>query len=160
MEKYQEYIASINEGIIEFSNFLKLEYYLSPIDNSKLKDPKHSWDLTRIGWDETSFPNGTDRGVYFIFGKKKNDDNKLGVYVGKASNSSMMGKRLNSHLNNSERHNKIYPMRDNVGDEFLLEYVVTYPMEGLFYFAPALEEFLIYFLQDKKVYLLNGVGKY
>lgn len=158
MIKYYPYIKSINKGLVEFSKYLNSDYHIPSIEY-KLIDQKNCWDLTRTAWQDAIFPNGSCTGVYFIFGRKKSEDNVLGVYIGKASYNSAIGKRLYFHLSNSERENKIYPMKDKQGIDFLLELVVTIPMDDIYFLAPALEEFLIYKLQSDEVYLINAVGK-
>ena len=160
MEKYSLIISAINNGLKEFSAYLHHDYYFAPIDTIKISDKNISWNLTETGWWDAQFPSGGSQGVYFIFGRKKDNENSVGVYVGKASHSSAIGSRLDKHLNNPERDNKIYPMKDKIGNSFLLELVVTIPMgEELHFLAPALEEYLIYNLQNQNIYLLNAVGK-
>lgn len=158
MDKYDNFISAINNGLNEFSKYLNSNYKISLFDDTNLKDPKVAWNLIKDGWHETQFPNGSSPGVYFIFGRRKEDENILGVYIGKASHNSLIGKRLYSHLSNAERENKIYPMRDKIGNVFLLEYVITISMDEIYFLAPALEEFLIYYLQDEKLNLINAVG--
>lgn len=160
MEKYSPFISAINNGLKEFSEYLHSDYHFSPIANDMLTDKCFSWNLAKTNWSDAQFPSGANPGVYFIFGRKKEDENVLGVYVGKASNDSLIGVRLNKHLNNPLKENNIYPMRDKPGNQFLLEFVLTIPMdEEIHFLAPALEEYLIYSLQNQNIYLLNSVGK-
>jgi Uri superfamily endonuclease len=113
--------------------------------------------LLEKSWREFRFPKSHRHGVYFIFGRKKSDDSFLGVYVGKASHNSYMCRRLSTHLNNSQKQDKIYLKKDYHHVEFLLEFVLTIPME-LIFMAPALEEFLIYNLQKQGVKMINSIG--
>lgn len=160
MKKYSCIISAINNGLKEFSEYLHSDYNFTPINNNNLTDKKISWNLTEVDWKDAQFPSGSSRGVYFIFGRKKEDENSSGVYVGKASHSSMIGSRLDKHLSNPLRDNRIYPMKDKFGNEFLLEFVLTIPLdEEIHFLAPALEEFLIYNLQNQNIYLINAVGK-
>jgi hypothetical protein len=158
MEKYHQYITLINNGIEGFSKYLQPEFQIQSISTNKLNDSNTSWNLKAVGWHETRFPNGDSPGVYIIFGQKKNDESFLGIYVGKASHNSVIGYRLYSHLHNPERENRIYPMKDKLANDFLLEFVITIPMNEIYFLAPALEEFLIDYLQSQDVYLINAVG--
>lgn len=160
MENYTSIITAINKGIREFSEYLHSDHYFSLIDNILLSDKKIAWNLTEVHWNDTQFPGDNKGGVYFIFGRKKFEQDFIGVYVGKASLESKIGNRLHKHLNNPLRDNKIYQMKDKTGNEFLLEFVVTIPMEeAIVFLAPALEEYIICNLQNQNIYLINAVGK-
>jgi hypothetical protein len=52
-----------------------------------------------------------------------------------------------------------YPVQDKEGNNYLVECVTSIEMDDDYFLAPALEEFLIYNLQDKKVNLINSLGK-
>lgn len=159
MEKYNTIINAINSELIAFLKFLNTDIKITLFDENRLNDTNITWKLKENGWSESLFPSGNSPGVYFILGSKKDDDSKIGVYVGKASHNSCIGKRLYSHLSNPKREEKIYTMRDLNGDDFLLELVITIPLDEIDFFAPALEEFFIYKLQKMNIYLLNCVGK-
>lgn len=153
VKDYLHYINLINKGLLDFSHYLQPQYHIPTFDDSMLNDINITWDLTTNGWDNTKFPSSSSRGVYLIFGKKKDNTDKIGVYVGKASFNSFIGSRLYTHLHNPERGRSIYPI-----GEFLMELVITIPMDKIFIMAPALEEFLIFYLKDHNVWLLNTVG--
>jgi hypothetical protein len=159
MKKYESLIPIINNALDEFSKYLDPKHKMRLLTELDLQDSKICWDMTTIGWNDIPFPNGESRGVYIICGKKKANEDFLGAYVGKASHQSKIGRRLYVHLHNKERGDKIFPMRDKSGEEFLLEYVITIPMTGMPFFAPALEEFLMDELQKNNIYLINAVGK-
>jgi len=156
MEKYNDYFKEINKGLKEFSKFLNSDCKIPYVD---FADTNSCCNLTINSWGNIRFPNSGYTGVYLIFGYKKSNKKELGVYVGKASHNSYIGVRLHYHLYNDQRDKRIYPMNDKEGNEYLLDFIATIPMGKLNFFAPALEEFLIYYLQDKKVNLINTVGR-
>lgn len=160
MDNYNSIISAINNGIKEFSAYLHTDQYFRLVDNDILSDKKYSWNLTEVNWNDTSFPGDDKGGVYFIFGRKKSEQDYLGVYVGKASLNSKIGYRLDKHLNNPQRDKRIYPMYDKQGNEFLLDFVLTIPMdEEIVFLAPSLEEYIICNLQNQNIHILNAVGK-
>jgi hypothetical protein len=158
MTNYRELILIINKKVEDFSNFLKPEYQLPIFEEEKLNNPKISWNLIEVGWNDTMFPGDESPGVYFIFGKKQNDNSKVAVYVGKSSYSSIIGKRLYSHLLHG-KNDRNYLMKDNLGNSYNLEFVLTIPMKNYPFLASALEEFLIDQLQHQNIHLLNSIGK-
>jgi hypothetical protein len=62
-------------------------------------------------------------------------------------------------LNQPLKEKKQYPFQDKAGIEYLVEGVSSIEMDDVYFLAPALEEFLIYELQDKEVNLINSLGK-
>ncbi len=159
MEKYSTIIDVIEDAIIEFKAHLNPKTTV-PFLKEKLNDPLFCWNLKNVGWHDAIFPNGNSPGVYLLFGYKLGDEAILGVYVGKASNQSNIGSRLNSHLNNPDLGKMIYPKKDKDGNTFLIEFVATIPLDFFPFMAPALEEFLIGELQSAKIHIINSVGKY
>jgi hypothetical protein len=158
-EKYAAIISVVNEGLKYFSSFHHRADYFDPID-LELPDNSISWDLTKTAWADGGLSSWGKPGVYILFGRKEGDESVLGVYIGKASHNATIGSRLTKHLCNPQQGSKRYPMKDKLGNEFLLELVVTIPMEDEIHFlAPALEECLIYYLQNEGNYLINAVGK-
>lgn len=158
MKKYLDTIQTINLGLTKFSTYLNPKYKIAPLTDN-IADTKSYLDLTALSWDEGRFPNSENAGVYFMFARKEADKNFIGLYVGKASHNSYIGARLYSHLFQPKKADKIYPVTDKEGDKFLVECVTSIAMDDIYFLAPALEEFLIYFLQEKKVHLINAVGK-
>ena len=156
---YNSIISIVNTNIGNFSNFFKPEHAIPLIDETKLIDPKYCWNLKEVGWNETMFPGDESPGVYLIFGRKRDNKNILGVYIGKASYKSLIGNRLYSHLKHG-KDDKNYSMKDKTGNEFYLDFVATIPMKANCFFATSLEEYLIQTLQDEEINLLNVVGKY
>jgi len=158
-EKYKAILKDINAAINEFSGFLDPEYRLREIGDEQTSDKGLSWDLSVDGWNEASFPSNFRRGVYLLFGS--NSEKGLhGVYVAKASYNNCIGKRLDFHLNNPRRDDKIYPMKDGSGTEYLIDFVTTIPLhERLSFLASSLEEYIVRSLSDKKIHLLNQIGR-
>jgi hypothetical protein len=157
MQEYSEIIGKINDSLVGFSDYLKPEFSVSSFNETKLNDPKLSWRLKEVGWNDTMFPGDESHGVYFIFGKSTEQNDKLGLYVGKAS-MSLIGNRLYSHLSHGSKDMN-YFMRDAYGNVFSLDFVTTIPLKETSFLAPALEEYLIDKLQNNEVYLLNAIGK-
>jgi hypothetical protein len=159
MKDYIEIIFLINKAVEDFSELLKHEYQLPKFDEEKLNNPKISWNLLEVGWNETMFPGDESPGVYFIFGKQQKSNSKSAVYIGKASFNSLIGNRLDRHLNKKGKNERIYVMTDKLNEEFRMEFVTTIPMKNTPFLASALEEFLIDKLQHQNIHLLNSVGK-
>ena len=156
---YFEIVEKINEGIVQFNKFLSSDHQLMLLNEAYLADSNPSWKLLDEGWEDRTFPNGNSRGVYFIFGKNSENNESSAVYVGKASYSdSMIGKRLYSHLNTPSRNERIYPMNHKSGSKYHLEFITTIPLDNVPFLASALEEYLIAYLRDSNVDLLNHVG--
>jgi hypothetical protein len=158
MEQYKPLIEIINTCISDFKTYLSEK---SPIELLSLDfaDPKYYWDLTKTPWSEGKFPNSEHSGVYFMFAKGMKPEKEKGVYVGKASHNSFIGARLYSHLNQPLREKMQYPVQDKEGNDYVVEGVSSIGMDDLYFLAPALEEFLIYELQEKQVNLINSLGK-
>ena len=156
MKKYELHIAAINKTLKRFSTYLNPDYKIDAVD---LNDGNRFLDLKGSSWVEARFPCSDSVGVYFIFGHKKDNDEVLGLYVGKASHHSCFGYRLYAHLHNEKRAERTYPKSDKEGNEFLMELVIVLPMNEIYFLAPALEEFLIYELQSENVYLINAIGR-
>jgi len=160
MEKYIEIIDEINEAIQEFIDHLNPLTLIPKLEKEKLNDTTHCWKLKEVDWNDIPFPNGNHPGIYFLFGYKQNEENILGLYIGKASVQSNIGSRLNHHLNSALREQRRYTKSDKEGNIFELEFVATIPLKEFPFFASSLEEYLIEVLQGKKFHLLNKVGNY
>ena len=159
MEKYNAIIEMINKGINDFNKLLNATNYLPTIDRNRIEDIEASWKLKEQGWFDRGFPNGGKKGVYFVFGYNPENESEKALYVGKASHqNSMIGARLDKHLNNPDRDKKIYKMRHIKGIDFELDFVTTIPIDEMPFMSSAIEEFLIYFLKENQVNLLNHVG--
>lgn len=158
MKEYEGIIGKINESLSAFSNFLRPEFSIPVFDDFILNNPKLSWKLKEVGWNDTMFPGDESPGVYFIFGKSTTHEGKTGLYVGKASFNHIIGKRLYSHLKHGSKDMN-YKMKDANGEVFELDFITTIPMKSTRFLSPALEEYLIDSLQNNGVQLLNAVGK-
>lgn len=158
MKKYIDIIHTINLGLTEFSDYLNPKYKIAPL-SVDITDSKFYLDLTFLSWEDGRFPNSGNAGVYFMLARKEDDINNLGLYIGKASHNSFIGARLYSHLFQPKKADKIYPITDKKGQKFYIECVTSIAMDDIHFLAPALEEFLIYFLQNKKIHIINSIGK-
>lgn len=129
MEDYKDIINKINQSLESFSSFLNPKYALPNFNDSRLLDPIYSWKLKEVGWYDTMFPGDESPGVYFIFGRSIENNNEIGVYVGKASFNNIIGKRLYSHLYHG-KDDMNYTMNDKNGKTFSLDFVTTIPMKN------------------------------
>ncbi|MBM3435839.1 MAG: hypothetical protein FJY07_06450 [Bacteroidetes bacterium] len=146
-------INLLESAIEQFSKFLSSDlsnWLLIAYNNREI------FDLSKEEWKSMKFP-GTS-GVYLIFGNSDKLDNA--IYIGKASYTSTIGYRLDYHLNNPARNLKKYPMLDKQGRLIMMDKVITISMVDYWFFAPALEEFLINYMHDNNVPLINIIGKY
>lgn len=149
----------INKGILDFNNFLNKTYQLPLINDERIESKLATWILKEEAWFDRSFPNGSSKGLYFIFGFNPEDGNEKGVYVGKASHeNSAIGARLDKHLNNPDRDKRIYKLRHKNGIDYELDFVTTIPLDKMPFISSAAEEFLIYYLKDNGINLLNHIG--
>jgi hypothetical protein len=159
MEKYISIIEMINKGIIDFNKFLNNTNQLPLIDEERIGNKIASWILKEEAWFDRPFPNGDSKGLYFIFGFNPEDGNEKGVYVGKASHeNSAIGPRLNKHLNNPYRDKRIYKLGHKYGIDYELEFVTTIPLDTIPFISSAAEEYLIYYLKENGINLLNHIG--
>lgn len=157
MKKYITIVESINSAIQKFNKYVDKQFLVPILMIEQLDNKSLFLDIAKTSWDDQRWPNSNKSGVYFIFGYKKEQDNEIGVYVGKASMSSKIGNRLYAHLN-PHRKNEYYKMNDSKGCEFFLEFVSSIDLEQTPFFSPALEEYLISELNRSSVYLLNAAG--
>jgi hypothetical protein len=159
MEKYSAIIEGLNNGILEFNNFLSQRCHLQTINADHILDKNISWELKEEGWFERPFPSGVSKGLYFIFGYNPVNSSEKAVYIGKASHEkSDIGGRLINHLNNADRDKRLYRLRHQDGTDYELEFVTTIPLNEAPFIASAAEEFLIYHLKSLGVNLLNHIG--
>jgi hypothetical protein len=150
-------IEVINDILNDFNKFLDPKYFIPLFDLSKVNDNFYFTSLSNQPWDDLRFPNGDKRGVYFLLGSDPDNLTNKSMYIGKASFSSTIGRRLYCHLS-KDRNNNGYFMNDNFGKTHILDYIFTIDLEAC---APvmisSLEEFLIRNSRNK-LYLLNGIG--
>ncbi len=154
--KNASYTDKIHEMKNLFSEFLKklnpeIISYLTKMPNKFYEE-----DLSNSEWSEIKFPPLS--GVYAIFGKEQVNE-KIGVYIGKASNDSTIGLRLYHHLNQPGKSLKSYYMKDKSGNDFKMEKIFAILLDDeTWFFASSLEEFLIFNLKEKGIHLLNCIG--
>lgn len=158
MDKYLPLIQSINNGLNKFSTYLSDKYSINPF-SEKIENDRNFIDITKVNWDAYQFPNSDCAGVYFLFASLESDSNKLGLYIGKASHKSLIGFRMYSHLYQPLRHQRKYLLKDKSGETYNAELISSIGMKEIYFMAPALEEFLIYHMQDEGHHILNSVGK-
>lgn len=157
---YLKMIEVVNNNISKFNEFLIPSRRLPKIDLDKIQDNNYFTKLTEKSWLELRFPNAEKRGIYFIFGCDSKDQSHKAMYIGKASFSSSIGKRLYAHLK-KDSFNENYTMNDLYGNIHHLEYVLGLDLEsvGLDALSSAIEEYLIQNVKTE-VALLNGTGNY
>jgi hypothetical protein len=160
MQQYLSIIRETNQSIKRFNEYLQSDYQVVLFDEKNFKDDRFFLKII-TGYDEwwkQTWPNSNKAGVYFLLGFQKNNPEKYGVYIGKASLGSKIGNRLYSHLIQF-REAKDFEINDAYGNQFILDYVTSIELENknMIAFAPALEEFLISDLKDK-VNLINSRG--
>lgn len=140
----------LNELNKQNANF---NIYLSPINEIKIEEKY--FDIENQGWNDINLGEVAYAGVYIIIGTDDNSGKNV-IYIGKASLSSSIGKRLNPHLFNSR---KTFDKGFNFyGNPFTLYRVYTINLEkvNMIFMAPALEEYLITNVHNIK--LLNEIG--
>jgi hypothetical protein len=156
MKKYMQIINEINNCLIDFNQIIKVKYAIPLICMESLKDTNYFVPVIHQEWDSWSFPNGGDTGIYFIFAKHKD---KIGLYIGKASFKSNIGKRLTSHLS-KDRNNANYILVDNENTKFIVQYILSIPLiSNKNILSNSLEEYLILNLKSK-ILLFNKIGNY
>jgi hypothetical protein len=158
MKNYIELVNKVNQAINEFNRYLAKGKQIEPLKETELANKKYFTNLVATSWDDQRWPNSEKSGVYFLMGYDKNNPDKLGLYVGKASLTSAIGYRVYSHLTNY-RNKEHYLMSDGIGSDFVLELMSSVTFEGLdmVFMTPALEEFLIGELKES-IHLINRTG--
>jgi hypothetical protein len=155
--RFSSEMAAINQKIAEFNEFLNPKYRVPSFNADTMIQDGCCVQILHGNWDGFRWPNPTKRGVYFIFGREKTTD-KNGFYIGKASFSSKMGARLDSHLR-PHKNNEQFLMNGYNDEKYILDYMVTIDLDCLNvgFLASALEEFLITQLKSN-LKLINGTG--
>ncbi|OHD57214.1 MAG: hypothetical protein A2Y33_07415 [Spirochaetes bacterium GWF1_51_8] len=155
MEKYLKILRVLNLSIKNFNVYLKNEYWVDGLAEDKIEDKNYFFNIvTGIEeWLKQTWPNSNKGGVYFLFGYQKDNIEKVGVYIGKASLGSKIGDRFHSHLKPFSETNNF----EKGG--FILDYISSIDLERkkMIPFASALEEFIISDVKEK-IYLLNSTG--
>lgn len=157
---YINMVEIVNKNITRFNELLAPKNPIPLIELDKVYDNKYFTKLTETTWLDLRFPNAEKKGIYLIFGYNSKDFSKKAMYIGKASFSSSIGKRLYNHLV-KDRDNENYTMYDLSGNIHYLEYVFGLDLEsiGLDIFSSALEEYLIHNVKYD-IALLNGTGNF
>jgi hypothetical protein len=128
------------------------------LEETELSNKLVFFDLTANYYFSERWPNDICRGVYFIFGVNEKNQNETGVYVGKASFNSTIGKRLYVHFD-KYKNSKCFYLNEHSKNPYVVELVTSISLEkGLVYMISSLEEFLITELKENGVNLLNTIG--
>src|SRR5208283_5497809 len=156
--QYIEMIKAINVGIHAFNRHLSSVHRVPTFDLRRVDDKTYVSRVVHKDWDAFKWINPEDRRVYFIFGHDANKKSEKGLYVGKASYSSTIGRRLWVHFNR-HRYDDYFEMNNATGRPYRLQYSTSISLDkvGLGFMASALEEFLLGALKNK-LHLLNGTG--
>lgn len=156
--RYLPYIGVINQKIARFNEFLREDCHIPAINSVSMMKDGVCVQVIHGDWDGFPFPKAESRGVYFIFGYDKSDNNKTGIYIGKASFGSTIGRRLYSHFNKF-RNEPYFEMGGYGGEPYVLEYIISIDLEEAEFpfMSPALEEFMISELRSE-INLMNGTG--
>ena len=156
--RYKTAIEMINSSITSFNKFLSTSYLIPIFKFDTMIKEKRWVEIIHGNWDAFSFPTGEKRGVYFIFGYEINTPKKNGLYIGKASFNSSIGKRLWSHFN-PYRSDSHFIMNGYNNERYILDYMASIDLDtcGLPFMASALEEYLISELRNR-INLINGTG--
>jgi len=160
-DKYALCFPKINEAITAFAQLLAPEqrHHFPAFDEKALPDGHRCIQILHKNWDGFAFPCAEKRGVYFLLGSEVNNSSKVGVYIGKASCRSSIGRRLWSHLRPC-REEERFCMNGYHNERYILDYMAAIDLSTpeLGFLSPALEEFLISYLCKGRLNLLNGTG--
>ena len=151
-------INAINQKIAGFNQHLDLKYHVPHLNAERMIEDKSCVQIVHGNWDGFCWPNPDKRGVYFIFGREKTVVDKNGLYIGKASFSSCMGARLDSHLR-PHKNSEWFVMNGYSNEKYILDYMATINLDALDigFLASGLEEYLITELKGS-IKLINGTG--
>ena len=155
--EYNKIIIALNWQIVRFNQQLsKTEIKTLPLEYTR----DSYLALSDMDWKKDKWPNAEKNGVYFAFGL--NGQGKHALYIGKASMSSSIGLRLQSHFADYA-HNRPFRMGSKE-EAFEIVLVASIPLEdNISFFAPALEEFLIHEIVRMKneldFLIINKTGK-
>jgi hypothetical protein len=158
-DDFMKIIEKVNLSLVEFNRFLNPNNSIPLIELCFSGDNVNACKIIHGKWNEWSFPNNaTKRGVYLILGKNIANTNEVALYIGKASLSSHMGDRLYAHLH-KYKNTPYYLMNGTDESQYILDYIVAIDLDsiGVWFLAPALEEFLISNLKEQ-ITLMNGTG--
>ncbi len=156
-ERYSQEIEAINKSIISFNEYLNAKYSIPKINAQTMLTDQNCIQILHQNWDGFGFPNSEKRGVYFVFGREMTTD-RNGVYIGKASFGSTIGRRLSSHLTGF-RNCEQFIMKGYNSEVYVLEWIISIDLDAISapFLAPALEEYLIAETR-KQINLINGTG--
>ena len=158
MKKYRSEFKSINKTISKFNEHLSPNNQIRLFDVSTDIENKSIVEIVHGDWNAFPFPNNGTRGVYFVVGYERNNPEKNGMYIGKASFSSSTSARLYSHLHATRSSEKFW-MNGYNNEVYVVEYIASIDLDkqNIPFLSPALEEFLISNLCNK-LNLFNGTG--
>ena len=153
MEKYVEIMNGINNEINNFNSLLDSNYQFNTLPIDEIHNEKYFTDIINVPWKKQDWSIYAKSGVYFFFGYRKDNPEKLGVYIGKASFSDHIGNRLDNHFRYYDKE---------IGykkTSYIIELFghVSFNDEKIKCMTPALEEHLITLLKYE-YNLINIIG--
>lgn len=146
---YDNLCEALNNSLRGFLKILNPDIFGEGLTIDKDK----YFDLSNKGWWDINLGEVAFPGVYII-AYTNLTTNKPYLYIGKASLSSSIGRRLHAHLYNSQQERRFNWYGDN---DYLALRVYTIDCTQFPYLAPAIEEFLIDKMQESYP-LLNYLG--
>ncbi len=159
--RFKPEVDAINASIAVFNQFLHPSHIVPTFQFDTMLGDKHCIEVVHGNWNAFGFPSSERRGVYFIFGHEKTTPAKNGLYIGKASFGSSIGRRLYSHFHpyRSQSH---FLMNGYHDERYVLDYMAAINLDacGLPFMASALEEYLIADVGRRSINLINGTGNY
>lgn len=162
MIKYISIIQRINHHLKEFNSYLQPEYAIPLLDLNEINNNSYFLNAREKKWDDFVFPRNCEvGGIYFYIGVSESKNQKIGIYIGKASLTSTIGRRLWSHFRYCWNESRIIKEHPG-GQTFRIELISSIPIDNarMTFLSPALEEFLIDRLQTDSCVLLNKQGNY
>ena len=96
-----------------------------------------------MDWKNDIWPSSSENGVYFAFGYDPNQEDSIALYMGKASMTSYIGARLQSHFSPYSNREKFKHFHMGYNDKYIIELIGSIAIKEYSFLVPSLEEFLI-----------------
>ena len=151
-------LNAVNAAIEKFNQYLSPQFAVPVFDPATMVKDKHCAEITHGNWNGFTFPNSVKRGVYFIFGRDRIRSELNGLYIGKSSFDSFMGRRLHARLIRC-KDRQLFEMNGHNNEVYILDWIASIDLDAhlLGFMASSLEEYLITELRSK-FNLLNSIG--
>jgi hypothetical protein len=158
--RYLNEVQEINKVIKSFNEYLGPTHRLPEFNFDTMLAQKHCIEVVHGDWNAFGFPNSEKRGVYFIFAHEQTAQQKNGLYIGKASFGSAIGRRLYAHLHPS-RSQTAFTMKGYHNEVYVLDYMASIDLDScsLPFMSSSFEEFAISKLSTV-LNLINGTGNW